>query len=363
MKRSFVLGLALFFMLAFVNAGSAWKYNTHKSSVIHAMNYMGSGNADSVQQWAAQFLKYMGGEDIAEQMGIKNGDTDDFKDTSVGGWWVGYRTNVSLFGFDTNFTSYWHFLTMFRPGHYGNAYDGYSYKYSPDDGFWGYNGLVKSLLYNQDVKNKDKAGRTISNPENGQGVRDGYKYRYQLSSSQKYYSTTPGSNYDDYQNIIFEPNSNAAVYWYFKALYGRVSSNIDRGHMLYLGHVMHMAGDANVTQHIWDTLDHYHTSYEGWVDENYYSLYNPGKVKELIDGFMAAYNIQNPSQLSNITLQEIFAYFAARSLNMPAPLYSEDYGVRYSNGYEQYNGSVAINVIIMEKYVYDLYIPESARKF
>lgn len=52
-----------------------------------------------------------------------------------------------------------------------------------------------------------------------------------------------------------------------------------------------MAGDANVTQHVWDTLDHFHSEYEAWVDANYGTLYNAPRVAELVAEFKAAHGI------------------------------------------------------------------------
>ncbi len=341
----------------------AWKYDTHKSTVIEAFSFMEGENGDSSQKWAASFIRYTAGSDIDVRCGIKNGDTDAFYDTSIGGWWVGYRTHVSILGFDTNFTSYWHFVTMFRSGSYGNAYDGYSYKYSPGDGFWGYNGVVKSLLYNQDTRNEGKAGNRISYPESGNGVRDAYRLRYQAPGQARYYSSTPGGNYDDYQKTVYEPCTNAAAYWYGRALNGRTPTTIDRVHAEYLGHVFHMAEDATVTQHVWNTLDHYHTDYEAWVDSNYGILLDRSNVTALVAEFKGAYGITSGEMLRNVTIQQIITFFANKSVNMPGPLYSEDGEVRRGAGSSEYDASVAVNIIILEKFVYDLYAPESERRF
>ncbi len=362
MKKSLIFLLAICFFLSFAGKGNAWKFNTHRDSVIKAFEFMEiQGNSN--QKWVAQFIKYRGGSDIALRLGNKNGDTDNFRDTSIGGWWIGYRTHVGLFGFDVNYTSFWHFIAMFRPGHYGNPYDGYSYKYSPDDGFWGLNGVIKSLLYNQDVRNEGNAGRTISNPENGQGVRNAYRFKYQLSSSQKYYSTTPSSNYEDYQDIIFEPNSNGAAYWYGKALYGRTSTTVDGIHIEYLGHVFHMAGDACVTQHVWDTSDHNHVAYEGWIDDNRDSLYNSFLVQQYLNEFRSAFGITSLSGYSALRIQDIILFFASKAVNMPGPLYSKDYNTWQTVGSREYAMAVAVNIVILEKYVSDLYVAATNRRF
>lgn len=362
MKRKFTITIASAALMCVCGTLGAWNFNTHRDSVTYALQYMKSrGNTN--QKWIASFLEYRGGSDIAAVCGQKNGDTDNFYDTSIGGWWVGYRTNVALLGFNVNYTSFWHFINMSRPGHFNNAYDGYSYRYSIDDGFFTTMGLIKSLLYNQDTRNAGNAGNNISYPEYGQGARDAYRFRLQLSGAQKYYSSTPGGNYDDYQDTVYEPSTNAAAYWYGKALSGRDASNADRLHMGYIGHVLHLAGDANVTQHVWDTSGSYHSEYEGWMDKNYASLYDPSRVAQFVDEFNASYGITSEEQLKGVTVQQIISFFAAKALNQPGPLYSQDEAVRKKSGYEEYNGSVAVNILILEKYVYDLYAASNDRKF
>jgi hypothetical protein len=362
MKKFLIILGVVMFSLSLAGKGNAWKFNTHRDTVIKAFEFMET-QGDANQKWIVQFLKYRGGSDIALRVGNKNGDTDNFRDTSIGGWWIGYRTNVGIFGFDVNYTSFWHFISMFRPGHFGNPYDGYSYRYSLDDGFWGLNGVIKSLLYNQDVRNEGNAGRTISNPENGQGVRSAYRFKYQLSESQKYYSTTPSSNYEDYQNIIFEPNSNSAAYWYGKALYGRTSTTVDSAHIEYLGHVFHMAGDACVTQHVWDTSDHNHVSYEGWVDDNRSNLHSASLIQQYVNECKSAFGISTPARYGELRIQDIILFFAGKAVNLPGPLYSKDYNLWQQVGSLEYAMSIAINIIILEKYVNDLYVAPAIRRY
>ncbi|MCP4133330.1 MAG: hypothetical protein GY754_20345 [bacterium] len=363
MKNFFSTIMVMAIIFICLGTGNAWQFNTHKDSVVDAFEYMESKTDGTGEYFAANFLKYAGGDDVAEKLGIKNSETDDFYDTSIGGWWIGYRTHGEIGGFVANFTSFWHFFSMFRPGTNGNAYDGYSYQYSMGDGFWGNNGLMYSALYNQDVQNKGNAGKEIFNDTGGKGVKSAYKFKYQNSASEQYYSTTPDNNYDDYQDVIFEPSSNAGAYWYGRSIEGKSSTTITWDTLQYLGSTLHMAGDANVTQHVWDTSDNYHTGYEGWVNDNYTSLFDVTVVEDYIEEFKTEYSITDDSQLKNITLQEIFVFFANKALNNTAPLYSEDSEVRRAAGIIGYNGAVAINVLILEKYVYDLYVEEDLRKF
>ncbi|MCP4132459.1 MAG: hypothetical protein GY754_15915 [bacterium] len=363
MRKYFNLLVILAVLFMYIGTAHAWKFDTHKDSVIDAFEYMEKQGHGSNEYFAAEFLKYAGGDDIAEELGQKNGETDSFTDTAIGAWWIGYWSHVTLFGMTASVTVYSHFITIFRPGVNGNAYDGYNYRNSLEDGFWGLNGLIKTMMYNMDVKNKGNAGRSVFNPAGGQGIKKAYRFRYQESAANKFYSTTSSRNYKDFQDVVFEPNSNAAAYWYGKALEGRISTTIEREQILYVATAMHMGGDANVVQHVWNTSDHNHFGYESWVNSNYGILYNEETVADLIDEFKEEHNISDDSQLKNITIQEIFVFFAKKAMNTPGPLYSKDYAIKFLAGASGYNGTVALNVLILRKYVYDLYTDESVRKF
>ena len=361
--RKAIISIALFSLVTAVNTtGYAWKFNTHKASVTDAFGYL-EASTDPDQLWIATFLKTAGGDDIANYCGQKNGDTDNFYDTSIGKWWYQYRTHVTIFGIEANYTSFWHFISMFQPGHNGNDYDGFSFRYSLAGGFWNLNKLVKFFLRNQNIRNENFAGENISNPENGAGVIEAYRFQFQSDGSNKSYSTTPDENYDKYQNVIFEPGTNAAAYWYDRALDGQDSTTVEQTHIGYLGHVLHLAGDANVTQHVWDTSDHYHLDYEDWMDSHYAALLDPVRVTQLIDEFRTAMSINGDDELVNIQIRDIIIFFADKAMLYMGPLYSEDETVRLAAGYEEYNGSVAANVLIFEKYVYDLYVVSSDRTY
>lgn len=359
MKKIFLIIFTLIISLA-SSSLYAWTFDTHKLSVIKAFEYMKSDKATFEQEWMADYLESIGGPDIAIKIGDKNGDTDKFEDTKLGSWWMGYWT--SMFG--NNFTAFNHFITMFREGDYGNAYSGYSYKYSLEDGFWGRNGLLKTAFYNKKVKNKGNAGNKISSPENGKGIIDAYRFKSQESGKQSFYSNTPDSNYKKYQNMIFEPSSNAAAYWYKKTLSEQTPETVDARHIEYLGHVMHMINDSSVTHHVWNTLDHNHTTYETWVTDNLDQMYDQDRVSEIITEFKESYNITVLSDLRNLTIQEILVSLGQTALNDPSPLYSKEESVWLKSGKEGFSASVAANIILIEKYGQDLFLTdESLRKF
>lgn len=341
----------------------AWKFGTHRYSVIKAFDYMEGATGTKMQNWAARFVKYAGGEEFHLRLGDKNGNTDEFSDTRIGEWWSGHDTALFLPGFTLNYTCLWHFITMSRPGSFGNAFDGFTPRQSLQGAFVSYNRLVRSMLHNREIAGTGFPGRGISIPLQTAAVTEAYRFRAQHSASRRFYSSTPPSNYGNFQDAVFEPCSNAAAFWYGQALEGTARGITDLQHLDYLGHAMHLANDATVTHHVWNTLDHFHESYESWVNENTASLYNPAKVRELIDGFYSAHGVTSEQGLRNVLIQEIVIHFAGLSLNMPAPLYSESLAVRTNCGSAQFNASVAENILILVKYVYDLYVDTEHRRY
>lgn len=341
----------------------AWKFDTHKASVVKAFEFMESENATEEQKWIADYIKYIGGTDIADKIGEKNGKTDHFEDTAFGSWWTGYRSHFMVFGNHITFTAMSHFTTLFREGENGNPYSGYSYKYSLDDGFWGLNGVMNTVVGSFKMKNDGNAGNSISNPENGQGMLEAYKFQYQESDNQKFYSST--DNYKQkYKNVIFEPASNAGAYWYGKTLQGQTPESIDGRHIEYLGHVMHYLNDSNVAQHVWNTLDHNHSSTESWIDERLDQMFENDKITTIIEDFKNSFDITHNSELRDITIQEINTYFGKMALMDPSTLYSKEDSVRLAFGKKAFTKTVAVNVILLEKYIWDLYLTdESLRKF
>ncbi|HPA71193.1 MAG TPA: hypothetical protein PKY31_02925 [Spirochaetota bacterium] len=341
----------------------AWKFYTHRSSVIRAFEYMEGPGGTKMQKWAARFVKYAGGDDLPQRLGDKNGNTDEFCDTRIGGWWSGYVTSMDIPGLTMNFTGFWHFITMSRPGSFGNAYDGFTPGRTLTGAPGGINSLLKSMLFNREILNSLPAGRCISLPVDNAGAIEAYRFRAHHSGTRRFFSKTPASNYANFQDAVFEPCSNAAAYWYGQALEGTATGVTDLQHLDYLGHAMHMANDATVTHHVWNTLEHFHDSYESWVNANADALYNPAKVRELLDGFFRARGIPSEPGLRGVLIQEIVIHFAGLSYNMPAPLYSESLAVRTNCGTAQYNASVAANILILEKYVYDLNLAANRRRF
>ncbi len=356
-----VSGLCVFTLLA--SPLFAWKFKTHRDSVIRAFEYMEAPKAPELSKWSARLIKRIGGPEIHFRMGDKNGNTDVFGDTKIGTWWSGHDTELSLSGETINFTGLWHFITMYRPGKNGNAYDGFSIGHALPGSPGGNNHLLRSLLHNRRISDRGFPGLMISIPMDSSGVREAYRFRYREKGGRRFYSTTASSNYNAFQDTVFEPCSNAAAFWYDQALKGVSIRTAGIQHLDYLAHAMHMANDATVTHHVWNTLDHFHDSYEYWVNENVESLYRPVKVKELLDRFLREKGLTAERGLESITIQEIVIYFAGLSFNMPDPLYSESLEVRTRYGTAQYNASIAANILMMIKYVLDLHREEDLRRY
>ena len=81
---------------------------------------MNSSYATEEMRQAYRFYVSAAGSEAqaGEILGQAAFDVDDFKDTRLGGWWVGYE-HAPLWGAASgivNYTSYWHFLNLARDG-------------------------------------------------------------------------------------------------------------------------------------------------------------------------------------------------------------------------------------------------------
>lgn len=315
-------------MLVVLPAASAFamKGTAHTQTVVQALDYLRNGTEK--QRWLAGFYEYHADRNNTtpeDTIATSAPQPDDFLDTVIGGWWIGYRYYASVqFLTNINFTSYWHFTSAFRPGKYGDIHSGFVYRFAPDDGFFGLNGIIKTILYNQEVKSGAY--------ENAKGLVLGLKDIFQIftsdwvglatdfymgekadfgipgapdvlnnyqaqTSAHRGNSTTapwtkrvPASNFDDYQDIAFHPGANAGQWWYnefaTQAEFTRMTANV----MRTLGFVMHWAADGATPQHVWTTTAHYHVDFESHIDEMItgkgYKA-NRDKVTALIEEFKA----------------------------------------------------------------------------
>jgi len=324
MKRRIVKFALAIMTLAITSSVFAMKGTAHTQTVLQAFDYLKNGTEK--ERWIAGFFEYH-----ADRNNTTPGDTiataapqpDDFLDTVIGGWWVGYRYFASVqFLTNINFTSYSHFTSAFRPGKYGDIHSGFVYRFAPDDGFFGLNGIIKTILYNQEVKSGAY--------ENAKGLVLGLKDIFQVftgdwfglakdfymgekadfgipgapdfvnnyqaqTSAHRGNSTTaawvkrvPASNWEDYQDVAFNPGANAGQWWYNEfttyAEFTKMNANL----MKTLGYVMHWAADGATPQHVWTTTAHYHVDFESHIDETLTGagyVANPENVRAFIEAF------------------------------------------------------------------------------
>ncbi len=105
---------------AITSQANAWSQPTHKNIVKDALAFMNSSYATEEMRQAYRFYVSAAGSEAqaGEILGQAAFDVDDFKDTRLGGWWVGYE-HAPLWGAASgivNYTSYWHFLNLARDG-------------------------------------------------------------------------------------------------------------------------------------------------------------------------------------------------------------------------------------------------------
>lgn len=339
----------------------AWLYGTHHAAVTKAFKYMESPRASADQRSAATFLKKYGGNDIHIVIAEKSGNTDDFSDTYAESWYSGKRYIIDLGSKRINISTLWHFLSIQKDGCCGNDLPGFSFNFAPPEGGTHYNELLRTLVFNHKVGNAGFAGYGISIPIRLVSPIEAYRFRGRFSAYRAYYSITSDENYSRFQSTIFEPSTNSCVFWYEQALEGIKVGTTDLHHIGFLGHVMHLANDATVTHHLYSTLDHYHDEYEKFVNDNLPLMYSETKVNELIALFYDS--TIGRKGLTNIMIRDIILFFARRSAEMTAPLYSDLFETRKNCGREQFCASVAANIIILTKYYLDIRIDEVHRRY
>lgn len=293
----------------------AMAHKAHSGTVKEAISYLNSGNDD--QKWLHGFWQYhakRNATSVNETLIKMAPEPDNFLDTVIGGWWIGYRYFVEVQSLvNVGFTSYWHFTSAYRPGRFGDRHTGYAHPIQPkfgDEGFFNINKLLQLGLYNQEVLSgsfEDAKGLVLglkdifqvvtknwfglakdfymgekgSSGEWGrQGAPDVLNdYQTQTSSRDEYFSgrksdlagTTsrvPASNWDDYQKVFFNPSANAAQYWYNQVTQNGNFDNLSKRDLEMLGFTFHFIADGSTPQHVWNTTAHFHTDFEGFIDKH-----------------------------------------------------------------------------------------------
>ncbi|MET1079522.1 MAG: hypothetical protein ABWY06_16030 [Pseudomonas sp.] len=307
------LGLSLLTQQA-----SAWSQPTHKNIVKDALAFMNSANASADMRRAYQFYVGAAGSEAraGEILGQAAYDVDDFKDTRLGGWWIGYE-HAPLFGAAAaivNYTSYWHFINMGRQGDvHGNDRGGYDYRYHKvDGGIADVDWYAMVYLYNRELKKDD------------------------FNSTEAHYRQGTVSNwsehYGDFQTTAFQPIDNLAKYW-FEQFQAAPS-------LQTLGYALHATGDVAQPHHTWITSANGHSSWEGWVDDRYFSeqLNNPTAVANLVSGYDAGKPVRD---LLTQTAQVAYQH--------PEPLYDSSNATRLRLAKVLIPESIALTVTVLTK--------------
>jgi hypothetical protein len=317
-------------LLSVLASGSAFGMaaKAHRGTLLQALEILQKG--DDSQRWIYGFYNYhaqRNGTSPSATIADMGPQPDNFLDTVIGGWWIGYRYFIEVqFLTSIGFTSYWHFTSAYRPGKHGDRYSGYGYSVQPPGGFFGLNNIVKTLLYNQEVKSgsydnarglvlglkdifqiftKDWLGLASDfyngEKDSGWGIPGAadviHDYQTQNSSTDSSQNgqfktgtnnwRVPGGNWDDIQDTFFNPGANAGQFWYNQFTHNGNFDDIKTDTLKQIGYAMHWIADGSTPQHVWNTTDHNHTSFEGYLDEQIAKGYkvNKDEVNALLEEF------------------------------------------------------------------------------
>ena len=207
---------------AIASQANAWSQPTHKNIVKDALAFMNSSYATEEMRQAYRFYVSAAGSEAqaGEILGQAAFDVDDFKDTRLGGWWVGYE-HAPLWGAASgivNYTSYWHFLNLARDGDsHGNPHGGYDYRYHKvDGGIADVDWYAMVYLYNRELKREDF---DTTEAHYRQGTRSDWQ-----------------EHYGDFQTAAFQPIDNLATYWFEQF---RAAPSLQT-----IGYALHATGDV-----------------------------------------------------------------------------------------------------------------------
>lgn len=313
------LALAVIPALLLVSGEAAsWSQATHKRIVADALKYMMSSSASADMRRAAQFYVQAAGsfDNAAEILGQAAYDVDDFRDTHLGGWWVGYEYAPAgnLAASLANYTSYWHFLNLTRGGDaHGNDHGGYDYRYRTVDGSWSdVDWYAMVYLYNRDLKQADYNTTEAHYRQGSHSNRD--------------------QHYADFQDMAFQPIDNLGKYWFdqFKA-----SPSLQT-----IGFSLHAVGDSAQPHHVYGTSANNHSGWETWV-KDYYDIENFADMAA-VGRVVGQYNPQDD-------IRSLITQVANQAYQHPEPLYATDHGTRVRIAKEMIPHAIATTVAVLTK--------------
>ena len=310
--------------LLFGAEAHAWSQETHKRIVADALKYMNSSSATADMKRAAQFYSQAAGSqaNAAEILGQAAYDVDDFRDTRLGGWWVGYEYAPvgNLASSLVNYTSYWHFLNLTRGTDvHGNDHGGYDYRYHTVDGSWSdVDWYAMVYLYNRDLNQEDY------------NTTEAHYRQGSYSNRDKHYA--------DYQEMAFQPIDNLAKYWFDQF---KQSPSLQT-----IGFSLHATGDAAQPHHVYVTSANNHSGWETWV-RDYYDTENFGDMNAFAN-IVGQYNSQHD-------IRSLITQVAERAYQFPEPLYATDYATRKRVAKEMIPHAIATTVAVLTKGVNHVY--------
>jgi len=325
MKMVKNLGLGLM-GLGLMTSAQAWTQPTHTKIVKDALKYMGSEFATAQQRRAYDiYVDAAGSEEAAANaLGKAVSDVDDFEDTNLGAWYVGYNYQpspyslggivLSAYGVTVNYTSYWHFLDLVHgEDAHGNAHGGY---YSPN-------------VYRQNSDDpaalEDLAAEYYLSP---------YKLKdSDYKSTEAHYRQGSYSSYSQYQNfdeMPFQPVDHLGMYWY-----GQFKTAPT---FAVIGYSLHAIGDASQPHHVHVSLGYDHAGWEEWVDGRYTEYNDFTRVTDILP----AYNAQKSFQ--DITLQT-----GNVAINYPQVLTDDSFATRDDAASSLIPTAIAASVTVLTK--------------
>lgn len=303
---------------AIASQANAWSQPTHKNIVkgrpgLHELLLRHRGDASGLPVLRERRRQRGAGRGDPRPAAF---DVDDFKDTRLGGWWVGYE-HAPLWGAASgivNYTSYWHFLNLARDGDsHGNPHGGYDYRYHKvDGGIADVDWYAMVYLYNRELKREDF---DTTEAHYRQGTRSDWQ-----------------EHYGDFQTAAFQPIDNLATYWFEQF---RAAPSLQT-----IGYALHATGDVAQPHHVWITSANGHSSWEGWVDDHYASekLNDPAAVANLVGRY-------DPSK----SIRDLLTQTGQVAYARPEPLYDTSYETRLRVAKELIPESIALTVTVLTK--------------
>lgn len=325
MNKAFSLVAGTVLLASSVDA-MAWSQPTHKMLVMDALAYMGSTRATADEKRAYDFYvdaAQGNASQAADALGQACYDVDNFKDVHLGAWWSGYWS-APVFGLAhsiVGYNAYHHFITMSRgEDAHGNAHGGYNYRNRTPNGslgkgeFFDIDSLAAIYLWNTELWKND------------------------FNSTEANYRQGSYSNwteqYRDFQDIPWQPSSNAGQYWFDEFLKQPTFQTV--------GYALHFLTDAGQPHHTMSTSANHHAGWESWVEDHYTTegLANLDKVQ----GLLGAYSPQD-------SMNSLVTQLAGIAYSHPEPLYATDYETRKATAEVMIPETIAATVAVLTKAV------------